>query len=132
MSSATLYFVKFTEIVTGKHFYKFGYTSQTVQKRFDPYFANSKFVEDRVKYLEFDIIPVSTFIYYKPFIMKAEEKFKRTYPKNFYVETYLNKPPGYYDTGFTGITEVVLLEDATVEKIKDLFKRMNNASKELE
>lgn len=125
MSNTTLYFVKFTERVCGKSFYKFGYTGQNVQKRFDPYFANSRYFDDRFKYLEFSIEEISTVMCTLDFAKRAEKLLKDKFPKNFYLETYLNKPYNYYNNGFTGITEVVLLSDELVSEIKDTYKKLS-------
>lgn len=106
------YFVQFTHKETGKVFHKFGVTKETqVENRFDPSFQNSRFYDDRFKYLEFNIRVMFSMYCSESEAYALEDKFKNKYPKNFNLETYLEKPYNYFSTGFTGITECVVLDD---------------------
>jgi len=112
------YFVKFTHKETCEEFYKFGVTKENqVENRFDPYFQNSRFYNDRYKYLEFDVRVLFSMYCSKEDAYKIENEFKTRYPKNFSLENYLGKPHNYFSNGFTGITETVVLDDNTYKKV---------------
>jgi len=112
------YFVKFTHKETNKSFYKFGVTKESqVDNRFDPYFQNSRFYNDRYKYLEFDVRVLFSMYCSTTDAYKIESRYKAKYPKNFSLETYLGKPYNYFSDGFTGITETVVLDDNTYKEV---------------
>ena len=112
------YFVEFKDIETGKVFHKFGYTKETnAQDRFDPYFDNYRFFNDREKYLEFGIRVLFSINGTLEDVMSLEKIFLNQYPKNINLETYLGRPYNYFSTGFSGITEIVALTSEQKSKV---------------
>lgn len=104
----TFYFVKFIHKLTEKEFYKFGMTSKDIENRFHPKYD--------YRYDDFRIQVINLLKSDKSNIEKIEKEFLENYPKNFYVENYLGIKPGYYDN-FSGITEVVLLEENQIQEV---------------
>ena len=116
----TFYLAEFTHKETQKKFYKFGVTNRSFEWRFNP----NLYKEDRYKYNEFDIKCIGSIECNEKQSSKIENYFLKKYPKNFYLENYLNKPYSYYSNGFTGITETVILDDLELSKVKDVMKKI--------
>jgi len=119
-----VYLVEFKHKDSQKLFYKIGITHNSISHRFN----HNLYSHDRLKYKEFTIKTID--VIYTPnksVAEKIEKKLHEKFPKNFYLETYLNKPFNYYSNGFTGITET-FIEDRNI-KIKNVKQVFNNIKK---
>ena len=110
------YFVKFTHTETNKDFYKFGITSKIdVLERF-----NTSYDE---RYGDFYIRVLYSAYGSDEQVRKVESTFLKAFPKNFILETYLEKPYGFYN-GLSGITETVVLTRSKVDRIMSILQNI--------
>ena len=110
------YFVKFTHTETNKDFYKFGITSKIdVLERF-----NTSYDE---RYGDFYIKVMYSAYGSDEQVRKVESTFLKAFPKNFILETYLEKPYGFYN-GLSGITETVVLTRSKVDRIMSILQNI--------
>lgn len=106
-----VYFCKFTHKNTGKVFYKFGHTNNyDVLQRFDTKFDN--------RYGLFEITCVASIVGELDWVKGVEHAFKAIYPKNIWLEDYLNE--GNWDE-LSGITEIVNLNDEQYQQARKAF-----------
>ena len=116
------YFAKFEHKKTGKVFYKFGVTGNAFETRMDP----NRHFPDRKGYNDFNITLVNSIVASKENTTKIEKYFLKKYPKNLFLERYLELPFGHYNGIFTGITEIVKLDDNEVQRINEKIDKIKD------
>lgn len=117
------YFVKFTHAETNKDFYKFGITSKIdVLERF-----NTNYDE---RYGDFYIKVLYSAYGSDEQVRKVESTFLKAFPKNFILETYLEKPYGFYN-GLSGVTETVVLTRPDVDRIMNILQNIKGEKNRL-
>jgi hypothetical protein len=110
---AKCYMMEFTDKVTQKRFYKFGVTKHMdAMKRFtDP--VHGKVYED------FDIKCVASIIGSDESVIFLESALLEMFPKNIWLEEYLGDQRTW--DGFSGITEIVALNEEQYKKAVRVF-----------
>lgn len=117
------YFVRFTHIESSKEFYKFGITSKTdVLERFNPKYDS--------RYKDFIIQVMYSAYGSNEQVELLESKMLKKFPKNIYLESYLNLPKGYYD-GLSGITEISVMTYKTVDRVIKVLIKLKDSSNNL-
>jgi len=116
-----VYFCKFTDKATNKHFYKFGHTSHNdVLKRFD--------LKYDPRYGEFDIKCIASVYGSLQWCQQIEELFKTLFPKNIWLEEFFDDQRKW--DNFSGITEVVNLTDSEYVRIRQGFYKLKSLQQE--
>ena len=112
-----IYLVEFTNKQTQKKFYKFGITKYgDVMKRFSIE-ESVRFNNDPNQYEDFNIRVLASAWNDYDEVYEQEKILLNMFPKNIWLEEYLGTPEKNYK--FSGVTEIVRMDSATVQRARD-------------